>query len=123
MTIKEYHRNGMTVRHDDEDEYQSRLCTKYGPRKLIVFSDHSGEMMVFSVPDNGDERMRTHYLYDIERILGTFEAIKEHEGKNATGIAKGVGYPAVIGRINEFMAKGLVRTYSLHRDIYLTPKG
>ena len=48
---------GMTVRHDDEDEYQSRLCTKYGPRKLIAFSDHSGEMMVFSVPDNGDERM------------------------------------------------------------------
>ena len=71
----------------------------------------------------GGERMRTHYLYDIERILGTFEAIKEHEGKNATGIAKGVGYPAVIGRINEFMAKGLVKTYSLHRDIYLTPKG
>lgn len=71
----------------------------------------------------GDERMRTHYLYDIERILGTFEAIKEHEGKNATGIAKGVGYQAVIGRINEFKDKGLVRTYSLHRDIYLTPKG
>lgn len=71
----------------------------------------------------GDERMRTHYLYDIERILGTFEDIKEHEGKNATGIAKGVGYQAVIGRINEFKDKGLVRTYSLHRDIYLTPKG
>jgi len=67
--------------------------------------------------------MRTHYLYDIERILGTFEAIKEHEGKNAAGIAKGVGYPAVIGRINEFKDEGLVKTYSLRRDIYLTPKG
>ena len=71
----------------------------------------------------GGERMRTHYLYEIERILGTFEAIKEHEGKNATGIAKGVGYQAVIGRINEFKDKGLLKTYSLHRDIYLTAKG
>lgn len=48
---------GMTVRHDDEDDYEERLCTKYGPRKLIAFNDHSGEMMVFSVPDNEVERM------------------------------------------------------------------
>lgn len=44
---------GMTVRHDDADEYETRLRTKYGPRKLVAFDDHSGDMIVFSVPDDG----------------------------------------------------------------------
>lgn len=46
---------GMTVRHDDEDEYAIRLRTKYGPRRIVIFDDHSGDPIAMSVPDWGDE--------------------------------------------------------------------
>ena len=105
-----------TMRLQCSDDYRrvSVTLTPAKARGLI-------ELLEAYIRFKEGERMRTHYLYDIERILGTFEVIKEYEGKNATDIAKLMGCQEIIGRINEFKVKGLVITYIL--DIYLTPKG
>ena len=66
----------------------------------------------------------TDYLYNIERLMGTFDAIVRNDGKNIAGIVKAEGAQCLRGRINELIDKKLAKQYAFgYREIHLTRKG
>lgn len=68
--------------------------------------------------------VRTDYLYTIERLMGTFEAIVKNDGKNIAGIVKAEDAQCLRARINEFIDKDLAKQYTFgYREIHLTRKG
>ena len=66
----------------------------------------------------------TDYLYNIERLMGTFDAIVRNDGKNIAGIVKAEDASCLRGRINELIDKKLAKQYRFgYREIHLTRKG
>ena len=66
----------------------------------------------------------TDYLYNIYRLLDTFECIQKYDGKNISHIVKAEDWPPIRGRINEFIDKGLAKRYVIgYREVHLTRKG
>ena len=66
----------------------------------------------------------TLYLYNIDRLLDTFDIIVKHDGKNLSGIVKEENWPPIRERINEFINHGLAKTYKFgYREVHITRKG
>lgn len=66
----------------------------------------------------------TFYLYTIDRLLDTFDAIVKNDGKNLADIVKEEGCPQVRDHIDEFIRHGLAIKYRFgYREVHLSRKG
>lgn len=66
----------------------------------------------------------TFYLYNIDLLLDTFDAIAKNDGKNLAGIVRAENAPSLRGRIDEFIRHGLAIQYRFgYREVHLSSKG
>lgn len=66
----------------------------------------------------------TFYLYNIDLLLDTFDAIIRNDGMNLAGIVRAENALCLRGRIDEFIRHGLAIQYRFgYREVHLSRKG